>query len=79
MDNQEQEFSGKILPLETTYGKTQKSRSMEIMKKYIRVGEPEVVEVGYDFIAKETQRKPYASLTGMRVAIDDLATTNPAS
>ena len=59
--------------------KTQKSRSMEIMKKYIRVGEPEVIEVGYDFTAKETQRKPYASLTGMRVAIDDLATTNPAA
>jgi NitT/TauT family transport system substrate-binding protein len=59
--------------------KTQKSRSMEIMKNYIRVGEPEVVEVGYDFTAKETQRKPYASLTGMRVAIDDLATTNPAA
>jgi hypothetical protein len=52
---------------------------MEIMKKYIRVGEPEVVEVGYDFTAKETQRKPYTSLTGMRVAIDDLATTNPAA
>ena len=59
--------------------KTQKNRSMEIMKKYIRVGEPEVIEVGYDFTAKETQRKPYASLTGMRVAIDDLATTNPAA
>lgn len=57
--------------------KTQKARSMEIMRGYIRLGDPEVIEVGYDFTAKETQRKPYVSLTGMRVAIDDLATTNP--
>ncbi|HEV8721541.1 MAG TPA: ABC transporter substrate-binding protein [Candidatus Binatia bacterium] len=59
--------------------KTQKAKSIEIMKKYIRVGEPDVIEVGYDFTAKETQRKPYVSLTGMKVAIDDLATTNPAA
>jgi ABC-type nitrate/sulfonate/bicarbonate transport system substrate-binding protein len=59
--------------------KTQKARSIEIMKKYIRIGEPEVIEVGYDFTAKETQRKPYVSLTGMKVASDDLATTNPAA
>lgn len=59
--------------------KTQKAKSMEIMRKYIKVGEPEVIEVGYDFTAKETQRKPYVSLTGMRVAIDDLATTNSAA
>ena len=57
--------------------KTQKVKSIEIMKKYIRIGEPDAIEVGYDFTAKETQRKPYVSLTGMKVAIDDLATTNP--
>lgn len=59
--------------------KTQKARSMEIMRKYIKGGEPEVIEVGYDFTAKETQRKPYTSLTGIKVAIDDLATENPAA
>jgi NitT/TauT family transport system substrate-binding protein len=59
--------------------KTQKARSMEIMKKYIKVGDPEVIELGYDFTAKETQRKPYASLTGIKVALDDLATTNLAA
>lgn len=59
--------------------KTQKARSMEIMRKYIKVGEPEVIELGYDFTAKETQRKPYTSLTGIKVAIDDLATGNPAA
>lgn len=59
--------------------KTQKTKSMAIMKKYIRIGEPDAIEAGYDFTAKETQRKPYVSLTGMKVAIDDLATTNPAA
>jgi ABC-type nitrate/sulfonate/bicarbonate transport system substrate-binding protein len=59
--------------------KTQKAKSIELMRKYIRIGEPDVIEVGYDFTAKETQRKPYVSLTGMKVAIDDLATTHPAA
>jgi len=59
--------------------KNQKTKSMEIMKKYIRIGEPDAIEAGYEFTAKETQRKPYASLTGMKVAIDDLATTIPAA
>lgn len=59
--------------------KTQKPKSMEIMRKYMKVVEPEVIEIGYDFTARETQRKPYASLTGIRVVIDDLATTNPAA
>ena len=50
------------------------------MKKYIRVGEPEVVEVGYRLHRQgnaKGSRMPL--LTGMRVAIDDLATTNPAA
>jgi NitT/TauT family transport system substrate-binding protein len=59
--------------------KTQKTKSMAIMKKYIRIGEPDAIEAGYDFTAKETQRKPYVSLSGMKVPIDDLATTNPAA
>jgi NitT/TauT family transport system substrate-binding protein len=59
--------------------KTQKAKSMEIMKKYMKIVEPDVIEIGYDFTARETQRKPYASMAGIKVVIDDLATTNPTA
>ena len=59
------------------YYKTHKSRSMEIMARYMRAKDPEMVRVGYDFYAPVYSAKPYPNLEGIKVALQDFAQRNP--
>jgi NitT/TauT family transport system substrate-binding protein len=59
------------------YFKTQQNKSMEIMRRYMKVDSPEVVEVGYRWYANEYQRKPYVSINGIKAVLEHLASNNP--
>ncbi|HEY1372086.1 MAG TPA: ABC transporter substrate-binding protein [Candidatus Binatia bacterium] len=59
------------------YYKSNKSRALDIMTRYMRGAERRTVEAGYDFNAEVYQRKPYPSREGVRIALEELAPKNP--
>jgi ABC-type nitrate/sulfonate/bicarbonate transport system substrate-binding protein len=59
------------------YYKTHKVQSMEVMARYMRNTDRKVMEVGYDFNAEEYERKPYASIQGIQLALEEIAHRNP--
>ena len=59
------------------YYKTHKNRSMEVMAKYMRAKDLEMVEVGYDFYAQVYSAKPYPNIEGIKLALQDIAQRNP--
>ena len=59
------------------YYKTHKNRSMEIMAKYMRAKDLEMVEVGYNFYAQVYSTKPYPNIGGIKLALQDIAQRNP--
>ena len=59
------------------YYKTHKDRSMEIMARYMRGKDLEMVRVGYDFYAPVYSAKPYPNIEGIKLALQDLAQRNP--
>jgi NitT/TauT family transport system substrate-binding protein len=61
----------------TRYYKNHKPESMRTMVRYMKVKDPALIEAGYVFNAQEYQRKPYPSVGGIQVALDQIAQTNP--
>jgi len=59
------------------YYKTHKAQSMEVMARYMRNTDRKVMEVGYDFNAEEYERKPYASVQGIQLALEEIVHRNP--
>ena len=59
------------------YYSTHKEKSMEIMARYMRTKDRKVIEVGYDWMAKEYQRKPYVSIRGIKAVLESIADRNP--
>ncbi len=59
------------------YYKTHKGRSMEIMARYMRAKDSELVRVGYDFYAPVYSAKPYPNVEGIKLALQDLAQRDP--
>lgn len=57
--------------------KTQKTKSMEIMSKYMRVKDPKIIEVGYDFHAEVYEKKPYPAVAAIQAALEEIAHRNP--
>jgi NitT/TauT family transport system substrate-binding protein len=61
------------------YYRTQKPRSIEIMSRYMRVADPRLIEIGYDFNAQTYRQKPYPFTQGIQLVLEQLAHTNPAA
>jgi ABC-type nitrate/sulfonate/bicarbonate transport system substrate-binding protein len=59
--------------------KTNKERSVDIMAKYMRVNDRQIVEVGYADVSEAYQRKPYPSVKGIALALEELSAKNPAA
>ena len=56
--------------------KNNKQRSIDIMAKYMRTQNREIVEVGYDWHAVEYLKKPYVPMTGLNAVWEHLAATD---
>ena len=61
------------------YYQTQKAKSIEIMSRYMRVANPRLIEIGYDFNAQTYRQKPYPFTQGIQLVLEQLAHTNPAA
>ena len=46
------------------YYRAHKGRSIEIMSKYMKVADPRLIEIGYDFNAQTYRQKPYPFVQG---------------
>lgn len=57
--------------------KTQKELSQTVMAKYLRLGDREAIEEGYEFYSKNMQEIPYVAPEGFQTIIRDLAKRNP--
>lgn len=58
--------------------KTRKEASLEIMGKYMRIRDQEILEEAYRIYAQELlARKPYPSAKAMQAVLDDLAQSDP--
>jgi ABC-type nitrate/sulfonate/bicarbonate transport system substrate-binding protein len=57
--------------------KTNKRKSMEVMKKYMKIDAVDVIETGYDWYAESYQRKPYVSVRGVKAVLQHLAERMP--
>jgi ABC-type nitrate/sulfonate/bicarbonate transport system substrate-binding protein len=62
------------------YMRTNRSGSIQILRKYLRVGDPEAIEATYDFFAPRTDLPPRANLDGVRNILKemDAPQRNPA-
>ena len=59
------------------YFKTQKQFSQQVLSKYLRLDDREVIEEGYEYYSKNMQEIPYVAPEGFQTIIDDLAQQNP--
>ncbi len=59
------------------YYKTHKAETMQTMARYMKVKDPALIEAGYEFNVQEYQRKPYPSVGGIKVSLEQIAQTNP--
>lgn len=59
--------------------RTHKARSIDIMSKYMKVADPRLIEIGYDFNAQTYRQKPYPFIQGIQLVLEQLAQTNPAA
>lgn len=59
------------------YYKNHKAESMRTMTHYMKVKDAALVEAGYDFNAQEYQPKPYPSVGGIQLSLEQIAQTNP--
>lgn len=58
------------------YFKNNRERSIDIMAKYMRTQDREIIGVGYDWHAVEYLRKPYVPAVGLNTVWEHLAATN---
>jgi hypothetical protein len=49
------------------------------MSKYMRVADPRLLEIGYDFNAQTYRQRPYPFTEGIQLVLEQLAYTNPAA
>lgn len=59
------------------YYKSRKRESIEIMGRYLKDLDREVLEFAYDFSAEDAPRKPHVSVSGLKAVLDNIATRNP--
>jgi NitT/TauT family transport system substrate-binding protein len=59
------------------YYKTHKVETMQTMVRYMKVKDTALIEAGYEFNVQEYQRKPYPSVGGIQVSLEQISQTNP--
>ena len=59
------------------YGFTNKEGTKKVMSKYLRMTDPEVLEATYQTYLQTTDRRTWPDLTGMRLAIEEVAKRVP--
>ena len=59
------------------YYKTHKAETMQTMVRYMKVKDPALIEAGYEFNVQEYQRKPYPSVGGIQVSLEQISQINP--
>jgi ABC-type nitrate/sulfonate/bicarbonate transport system substrate-binding protein len=57
--------------------KTNKDKSLPVMKKYLRGASEEILNETYSYLSSRTQRLPYPSIEAIRTALDMLADEYP--
>lgn len=57
--------------------KTNKDKSLLVMKKYLRGASEEILNETYSYLSSRTQRLPYPSIEAIRTALDMLADEYP--
>ena len=56
---------------------TDREFSIQVMKKYLRVDEKEMLDDAYDFYAPRVQKIPYPTLKGIKFILDTMAESQP--
>ncbi len=51
--------------------KTQKNFAVNVLKKYMRIGDPEILEEGYQYALRFIQARPFPTLHEVRVVLDE--------
>lgn len=62
-----------------SYFKGNKDKSMEIMARYMKVDDLQLIEAGYQWYAQSYERKPYVSINGVKAVLDHIALKNPTA
>ena len=62
------------------YVKTNKAGTLKILRKYLKIDDPEAVDATYEFFARRMDRLPRANLEGIKNILKemDAAQRNPA-
>lgn len=60
-----------------SYFKSNKDKSMEIMARYMKVDDLQMIEAGYQWYAQTYERKPYVSINGVKAVLEHIALKNP--
>jgi ABC-type nitrate/sulfonate/bicarbonate transport system substrate-binding protein len=61
------------------YYRAHKAESIEIMSRYMKVADPRLIEIGYDFNSQTYRQKPYPFIQGVQLVLEQLAQSNPAA
>ena len=61
------------------YYRTHRAESIEIMSRYMKVADPRLIEIGYDFNSQTYRQKPYPFTQGVQLVLDQLAQNTPAA
>jgi NitT/TauT family transport system substrate-binding protein len=61
------------------YGFTNKEGTKKVMTKYLNMTDPEILEATYQTYLQTTDRKPWPNVTGMRLAIEEVAKRVPSA
>ena len=56
---------------------TDRDFSIQVMKKYLRVNEKELLDDAYNFYSQRLQKIPYPTLRGIKFILDEMAERQP--
>ncbi|HEY7169081.1 MAG TPA: ABC transporter substrate-binding protein [Candidatus Binatia bacterium] len=57
--------------------KTDREFGLRVLRKYLKTNDQEVIEETYDFYSNKLAPKPYPTVKGMQLVLNDLASRNP--
>jgi vacuolar-type H+-ATPase subunit E/Vma4 len=56
---------------------TDRDYSVQILKKYLRINDKEILDDAYAFYSERLEKIPYPTLQGIKFIIDEMAERNP--
>lgn len=57
--------------------RTRPDDAKRVLRSYLKIDDPEVLTIAYDFYSQVVERKPYIPLDGVRTVLRELAAQNP--